>query len=77
MNTTVQLSIPLTTNQLAGLIREQLPREERLKLVSLLQDDEDKEPANDESLENFRKAYRELKQGTLKTRPAIDFLNEL
>ena len=76
MNATVQLSIPLTTNQLASLIREQLPREERLKLISLLQQEET-EPTDEQILNDFRADLKSLKQGTLKTRPLQELLNEL
>lgn len=77
MNATVQLSIPLTINQLADLIRAQLPKEERLKLVSLLQIDEEMEPTNEQIVSDFRSDYRALKTGMLKTRPAKEFLDEL
>ena len=77
MNATIQLSVPLTTNQLANLIREQLPKKERLKLVSLLQVEEETEPTKEEILHEFRMACRELKQGTLKTRPLQELLDEL
>ena len=77
MNATVQLSVPLTTNQLANLIRQQLPKEERLKLVSLLQMEEEIEPTKEEILEDFRKDYIALQRGTLKTRPLQNLLDEL
>lgn len=77
MNATVQLNIPLTTNQLAGLIREQLPKEERLKLISLLQQEEETEPTNEQILSDFRADLKSLKEGTLKTRSLQELLDEL
>lgn len=77
MSATVQLNIPLTTNELAALIRTQLPKEERLKLVSLLQIDDESEPTAQEIVEQFRQDITALKQGTLKTRPLQELLDEL
>ena len=77
MSATVQLNIPLTISEWATLIRTQLPKEERLKLVSLLQIDDEKEPTTEEIIEHFRQDITALKQGTLKTRPLRELLDEL
>ena len=77
MDDTINLNIPLTTNQLADLIRHQLPRKEQLRLASMLQAEEIGDSANEQILRDFRAACRELRQGTLKTRPAKEFLDEL
>ena len=76
MSATLQLNIPLTTNELATLIRTQLSKDERLKLVSLLQTD-DEELSTAEIVENFRQDVTALKQEKLKTRPLQELLDEL
>ena len=76
MSATVPVSILLTTDQLADLIRTQLPKEERLKLASLLQAEET-EPTNEQIISDFIADYRALKNGTLKTRPIREVLDEL
>lgn len=75
MNATVQLSIPLTTNQLADLIRKQLSKEEQLRLVTMLQ--EEQEPAKEATLSDLRKDLTALRNGKLKTRPITELLNEV
>jgi hypothetical protein len=78
MENTINFTIPLSFQQLVDLVR-QLPRQEREKLVTVIQDeqlDED-EPTKAEILENLKQDYIALKAGTLKTRPIEDILNEL
>ena len=75
MATTLQFNIPLTTIQLADLIRKQLPKEEQLQLVRMLQ--EEQEPTKETILSNLREDLTALKNGTLKTRPISDLLNEI
>lgn len=77
MATTLNFKIPLTVPQLAALLREQLPREDRETLVGLLQDDE---PSIEEIKEGIREAVREMnlvKQGKLRARPIQELLDEL
>jgi len=78
MENTINLNIPLSFHQLLDLVR-QLPRPEREKLVTVIQEenlDED-EPTKAQILENLKQDYIALKNGTLKTRPIEDILNEL
>ncbi|WP_026628420.1 hypothetical protein [Dyadobacter alkalitolerans] len=78
MENTINFNIPLSFQQLVDLVR-QLPRPEREKLVTVIQEetlDED-EPTKAEILENLKQDYIALKAGTLKTWPLKDVLNEL
>ena len=75
MNATMQLSIPLTTNQLADLIRKQLPREEQLRLATMIQ--EEQEPTKEAVLSSLHEDLTALKNGKLKTRPIRELLNEV
>jgi hypothetical protein len=78
MENTINFTIPLSFQQLVDLVR-QLPRQEREKLVTVIQDeqlDED-EPTKAQILENLKQDYIALKAGTLKTWPIEDILNEL
>jgi hypothetical protein len=78
MENTINFTIPLSFQQLVDLVR-QLPRQEREKLVTVIQDeqlDED-EPTKAQILENLKQDYIALKAGTLKTWPLKDVLNEL
>lgn len=78
MENTINLNIPLSFHQLLDLVR-QLPRPEREKLVTVIQEetlDED-EPTKAQILENLKQDYIALKAGTLKTWPLKDVLNEL
>lgn len=78
MATTLNFKIPLTVPQLAALLRDQLPREDRETLVSLLQSDD--EPTIEEIKEGIREAVREVnlvKQGKLRARPIQELLDEL
>lgn len=78
MENTINFNIPLSFQQLVDPVR-QLPRPEREKLVTVIQKeqlDED-EPTKAQILENLREDYIALKEGTLKTYPLKDVLNEL
>ncbi|MEO6283569.1 MAG: hypothetical protein ABIN80_02330 [Dyadobacter sp.] len=78
MENTINFTIPLSFQQLVDLVR-QLPRQEREKLVNVIQEehlDED-EPTKAQILENLKQDYISLKAGTLKTWPLKDVLNEL
>jgi hypothetical protein len=51
MEATLNFNIPLSINELAALIRAQLPAKDRLKLAQLLGDDEpdlDDEPSQEQ-----------------------------
>jgi hypothetical protein len=77
MENTINFTIPLSFQQLLDLVR-QLPRQEREKLVTVIQDEQlEGEPTKAEILENLKQDYIALKAGTLKTRPIQDILNEL
>ncbi len=72
------LNIPLTVSQLATLLRQQLPKKDRQKLISLLQDEE--ELTKTELKAEIRQAVQEvnlIKKGKLKARPIQDLLDEL
>ena len=78
MENTINFNIPLSFQQLVDLVR-QLPRPEREKLVTVIQEediDED-EPTKAQILENLKRDYISLKEGRLQTRPIEDILNEL
>jgi hypothetical protein len=75
---TIQFNTSISINQLAMQLRKQLSINERTKLAKLLQtEDEEKEPSSEEILNNLQKDYKALQNGTLKTRPLKDVLNEL
>jgi len=76
MAATIQINTSLSVSQLAQLFRKQLPPKERTRLVVLLQQDEN-EPTESEKAEQLRLDYKALQKGTLKTRPAGDFLKDL
>ena len=69
-NTTIQLSL----SQLIALAK-QLPKQEQRKLALVLAEDD--EPTKEQILEQIKSDYIALKNGTLKTRPASEFLAEL
>ena len=73
METTLNFQIPLTFNQLAEMLR-QLPKAERSRLVSVLQEEE---TSKEQILAELKEDYIALKKGTLKTRPLKDVLNEI
>lgn len=69
--------ITLTFSQLAELAL-QLPKPERLRLVSILQDGD--EPSKEQILQDIREAIEEVnlaKQGKIKLKSAREFINEL
>jgi hypothetical protein len=74
MEATLNVNISLSINQLADMIR-QLPKRERSKLDTLLQ--EEAEPSKEQILSQLKDDYIALQKGTLKTRPAKEFLAEL
>ncbi|MEZ0611079.1 hypothetical protein ACAW74_21375 [Fibrella sp. WM1] len=77
------LHVPASTvslSQLAQLIREQFPATERDRLASLIQavpSEDDAPPTKDQLLNQLKEDYIALQKGTLKTRPAVEFLAEL
>jgi hypothetical protein len=69
--------LTLTFNQLADLAL-QLPKPDRLRLVSILQDGE--EPSKEQVLHGLREAIEEVnlaKQGKIKLKSAREFISEL
>ena len=74
MNATSNLNIPLTFNQIVGLVK-QLPRSKQEKLVSLIKEEE--ATTKEQILHNLKEDYIALQKGTLITRPLKDVLNEL
>lgn len=78
METSVNLNVPLSFEQLLGLVR-QLSRQEQAELVSVLKEEviENDEPSKEQILADLKEDLIALKNGTLKTRPIGDILNEL
>lgn len=74
MNATSNFNIPLTFKQIVSLVK-QLPKSKQAKLVSLIQSDD--EPTKEKILQNLKEDYIALQKGTLVTRPASEFLQEL
>ena len=77
MESVLNLDIPLTINELAVILKRQLPIRDRIELANLLQDDE----ISLEQLKGeIRQAVREVnlvKKGKLNARPVQDLLDEL
>ena len=73
MEATLDIRIPLTINQLIDIVK-QLPAKEKDMLKKLL--NEESTP-KEVILQNLKEDISSLKNGTLETRPATDFLNEL
>ncbi|MCU0471507.1 MAG: hypothetical protein MUF58_23275 [Arcicella sp.] len=77
MESTVNLNIPLTINELAVILRKQLPQQDRIALANLLQEDD----ISVEQLKiEIRQAVKEInlvKKGKLTARPVQDLLDEL
>ena len=71
------LHIPLTTKQLAALIRQQLPLKERLKLASLLQQEDPAQPSLKMDLQQAVQEVNLAKAGKLPLPTLEDFLNGL
>lgn len=77
MESTINFNIPLTINELAIILKRQLPQQDRITLVSLLQDDE---ISLDQLKGEIRQAVREInlvKKGKLNARPVQELLDEL
>ena len=68
-------STDISLSQLAKLIREQFPAEEREQLAHLIQ--EEAAPTKEQILNQLKEDYIALQKGTLKTRPLKDVLDEL
>jgi hypothetical protein len=66
----------VSLSQLAQLIREQLPATDREQLAALIRS-EDAPPTKEQLLNQLKEDYIALQKGTLKTRPAAEFLAEL
>ena len=76
MEARIQITASLSLGELASQIKQHFSARERESLARLIQD-EDVEPNADQILSDFQEDYIALQKGTLKTRPAQDFLNEL
>ncbi len=77
MESTINFNIPLTINELAIILKRQLPQQDRITLASLLQDDE---ISLDQLKGEIRQAVREInlvKKGKLNARPVQELLDEL
>jgi len=76
MEARIQITASLILSELASQIKRHFSARERESLARLSQD-EDLEPTTDQILSDIKEDYIALQKGTLKTRPAQDFLNEL
>lgn len=76
MEARIQITASLSLSELASQIKRHFSARERECLARLIQD-EDVEPSTDQILSDIKEDYIALQKGTLKTRPAQDFLNEL
>jgi hypothetical protein len=79
MEAVLNFNIPLSITELGSLLRQQLSPNERTQLARLLQTEPEEEdgPSKAEILENLKADLIALKNGTLKTRPLKDLLNEI
>ena len=85
MEATLNFRIPLSIDELADLIKDQLTVQERLKLAQLLTDEvnpseEDEVPTKEQLIEEIKQAVREVnlvKKGHLQLPTLNEFLNEL
>ena len=78
MESTFNFNIPLTINELAAILKKQLPKQDRQTLVHLLQDEQ--EVSMSQLKSEIRQAVVEMnlvKKGKLKARPVQDLLDEL
>ena len=76
MEARIQITASLSLSELASQIKRHFSARERENLARLIQD-EDVEPTSDQILSDFQEDYIALQKGTLNTKPAQDFLNEL
>ena len=77
MESIIDFNIPLTINELAVILKRQLPQQDRITLVSLLQDDA---ISLDQLKGEIRQAVKEInlvKKGELNARPVQELLDEL
>ena len=77
MESIIDFNIPLTINELAIILKRQLPQQDRITLVSLLQDDA---ISLDQLKGEIRQAVKEInlvKKGELNARPVQELLDEL
>jgi len=77
MEAHIQITASLSIEELAKQIRQHFSHVQRSKLVQLIQDDSQEETSTEQILNDLKEDYIALKKGTLKTRPASEFLNEL
>lgn len=87
MEATLNFHIPLSIDELADLIKAQLPAQERLKLAQLLtvepnlsEEDDADEPTKEQLIEEIKQAVREVnlaKKGKIQLPTLNEFLNEL
>ncbi|GHB78586.1 hypothetical protein [Persicitalea jodogahamensis] len=87
MEATLNFNIPLSIHELAELIREQLPEQDRTTLANLLlrdnaedEQDVEGEPTQEQLVAEMKQAVREVnlaKKGKLKLPTLDEFLNEL
>ena len=80
MEATLNFNKSLTINELAQVLRKQLPLADRKKLVFLLEEDETEFVPKEQFMADMKNAMAEVKlykQGKLKLNSLEEFLNEL
>jgi len=77
MEAHIQLTATLSLHELAQQICLHFSVSQRADLAKLIQADEDIEPSTAQILSNLKADYNALQNGTLKTRPLKDLLDEL
>ena len=77
MEARIQITASLSLSELASQIRTRFSKKQREKLAILIQKEEDDERSTEDILNELKEDYIALQKGTLKTRPADEFLNEL
>ncbi len=77
MEARIQITANLSLSELASQIRAHFNKKQRAQLARLIQKEEDNEPGTEQILNDLKEDYIALQKGTLKTRPADEFLNDL
>lgn len=77
MEARIQITASLSLSELATQIRNHFSQKQRAELAELIQKEEEEEPSTEQILSDLKEDYIALQKGTLKTRPASEFLNEL
>jgi hypothetical protein len=77
MESVLNLNIPLTINELAVILKRQLPIRDRITLVNLLQDEDVSSQQLKVEMKQAVKEINLVKKGKLQARPIQELLDEL